>query len=662
MTDTTFHNLAANETQDQAEGTPALPLGGSVEEGVLSNCNEAQTETGSGSNTEEQTGTPPPEGDQDATPAQPVQDEATSESQYEGEIIEPGRSLALADFAPPPVHVGARLVRLAYRLGIPASMLTTPMGKKVRTRLLATVTSPLDGDRVAGTALRAGHFLVHGAKTPIAQVDFGGAARVTPPLERVVHGFTWLADLDACATRELAAPVAERILSAWLNANPKPPARPGKGPAWAIGNTGTRLLNWIVYAPLVLSGIDKKLRTRTLGAIEETARWLDRNVQKAEDGVAQVAGWCAIVASGLLMPDGQPRRLYGEAGLVKALGDMVSDDGGVLSRSPLTQMEAIALLVNLQTCYEATEREPPEAIGTMLSLLVPPLLSLTHGDGSLGSWQGAWAVSADEIAGLVKASGVRTRPLRDTRQWGYQRVAAQKSLLQFDAAPPPMPKEARFGCASTLAFEFSNAGHRLIVNCGGAASAGGLTPVRLEQGLRATAAHSTLVLENANSTAILINGKIGSGVSEVDVDRRTLAGGANGSATRLEASHNGYAARFGLIHRRILILRDDGDELRGEDLLLPSGRKGRRGKLSFAIRFHLGTDIEIARSEDGQGASLALADGSHWQFRAGAGEVSVEDSIWIDGQGHPIPAQQLVIQGMVSRGGGNFAWLLKKMS
>ena len=38
-----------------------------------------------------------------------------------------------------------------------------------------------------------------------------------------------------------------------------------------------------------------------------------------------------------------------------------------------------------------------------------------------------------------------------------------------------------------------------------------------------------------------------------------------GGATRLEAAHNGYAARFGLTHRRILILRDDGTELRGED-------------------------------------------------------------------------------------------------
>jgi len=574
------------------------------------------------------------------------------------EVIEPGRALALTDFSLPSTTAGERFVRLAYRLGVPGSILTSPLGPKSKLRLLATVRAPIPGSRVGGTALRAGHFQVHGARTPIAQVDYSGVARMPAPLERLVHGFSWLADLEACAPRAQVTPVAERILTAWLQANPKPPSRPGKGPAWTVGHTGSRLLHWLIHAPLILSG-DKALRSRTLRSMAETARWLDRNVDNAEDGVAQVAGWCAIVAAGLLLPDGKPRRLFGEMGLIKALGDMVSEDGGVLSRSPLAQIEAITLLVRLRACYRATRREPPRAMEAMLSLLVPPLLALVHTDGGLGSWQGSWAIGADELATLIEATGVRARPLRDVRQWGYQRVLAGKSVLQFDAAPPPLPRHARYGCASTLAFELSHAGQRLIVNCGGAASAGGLVPVRLEQGLRATAAHSTLTLDDVNSTAVLINGAMGPGVSEVDIERRTIDhGGA--SATRLEASHDGYAARYGLTHRRILILRDDGTELRGEDLLLPTGRKAQRGKVGCALRFHLGPDVEVGLFENGAG--IALPDGSYWQFRAPNCEISVEDSLWVDGQGRPVATQQLVLQGLVSRGGATFGWLLKKMS
>jgi len=595
-----------------------------------------------------------------AQESEPFAAEAGATAQ--SELITPGRALALSDFNPPEITAGERLLRFAYRMGIPGPALSAPFRKPAKPRLLATVESPLAGDRAAGMALRAGHFFVFGVKAPIAQMDFSPAARLTPVFERVVHGFDWLRDLAASAPREQCTATAERVLTAWLEANPAP----GKGAAWQVGHAGTRLLNWLVHAPLLLSGPDKILRGRVLAAAGETARWLDRHVTRAEDRLAEMAGWCAIVAAGLLLPDGKPRRLYGEAGLMRALGDLVGDDGGVLSRSPLAQMEAITLLVELGACYRATRRDPPQAFETMLHLLVPPLLTLTHGDGSLGGWQGAGAVSAERVAALIEASGVRARPLRDARQWGYQRVSAGRSVLHFDAAPPPLARHSRHGCASTLAFELSDRGQRLVVNCGGAAFAGGQVPMRIESGLRATAAHSTLVLDDVNSTAVLINGKLGQGVSEVEVDRRTLEGEKGGSATRIEASHDGYSHRYGLIHRRILIMRDDGTELRGEDLLLPVGRKGKRGKIPFAIRFHIGPGVELGLAEGGKGAGLALPDGTYWQFIAGAGaleegELAIEESLWVDGGGRPHPTQQLVIQGMVSRGGGSFSWLLKKM-
>ncbi|WP_068070963.1 heparinase II/III domain-containing protein [Novosphingobium lentum] len=590
----------------------------------------------------------------DATAAQPHDAELV-----EPELIEPGRALALADFSPPALSAGERLIRFAYAAGLPASALR-PFRKSAKPRLTATVTNPLRGNPAAGTALRAGHFLLHGVKTAIADTEFTGP-RLSPPFERLVHGFGWLPDLEACAPRVQCTAVAERVLSAWLAANPKPNA----SPAWDVGNTGHRMLAWLIHAPLLMSNPDKHARARVLAAMAFNARWLDRHVGKAADRLGEVAGWCGITAAGLLLADGHARRLYGEAGLIRALGELVGDDGGVLSRSPLGQIEAIELLVRLRACYAAVRSEPPAALDTIMALLVPPLLALLHGDGGLGSWQGAAALSAERIETLVAATGVRTRPLRDARQWGYQRVTAQRTVMLVDAAPPPLARHARDGCASTLAFELSHGKHRLVVNCGGAAFAGGQIPLRLAQGLRATAAHSTLAIDDFNSTAVLINGKLGSGVSEVEVDRRTIANdGSTGKAaggTRIESSHNGYVSRYGLVHRRILLLRDDGSELRGEDLLVPQGKRGKRGTIAVALRFHLGPDVELAEGEDGQGVSLSLPDGSLWQFRSGREPVRIEDSLWADAQGRPVGTRQLVVQAKIPRSGETFSWLLKKM-
>ena len=174
------------------------------------------------------------------------------------------------------------------------------------------------------------------------------------------------------------------------------------------------------------------------------------------------------------------------------------------------------------------------------------------------------------------------------------------------------------------------------------------------------------MLDDTNSTAVLINGKLGAGVNAVEIDRRALETENGAAATRLEASHDGYAQRYGLVHRRILIMRDDGGELRGEDLLVPVGRKGKRGKVPFAIRFHLGPSVEVGLSETGNGAGLVLPDGAYWQFVAGIGaiedcELAIDESMWVNGAGKPYATKQLVMQGMVSRGGGSFSWLLKRM-
>jgi len=155
---------------------------------------------------------------------------------------------------------------------------------------------------------------------------------------------------------------------------------------------------------------------------------------------------------------------------------------------------------------------------------------------------------------------------------------------------------------------------------------------------------------------VLINGRLGNGVAEVSVDRRSGDG-----ATRLEASHDGYVPRYGLRHRRMLMLRDDGTELRGEDVLEATGRKGKRGTVGVALRFHLGPHVDVGQSADGLGATLALPDGSLWQFRSGRDPVSIEESLWADGQGRPLGTRQLVITAKISRSGETFSWLLKKM-
>jgi len=197
----------------------------------------------------------------------------------------------------------------------------------------------------------------------------------------------------------------------------------------------------------------------------------------------------------------------------------------------------------------------------------------------------------------------------------------------------------------------SDGPRRIVVNCGGGAG----LPSDLGQALRTTAAHSTLTLGDRNSTAIHDDGMLGKGVGQVE-----LARDETGGIAQIEASHDGYVRRFGLTHQRQLNLSADGRELKGQDVLIPAGRKRRGEAVPFAVRFHLHPAVEAATTADGQGALLRVKGGPVWQFRCRGGRLGIEDSLWIGGDGQPEASLQLVVGGEAPADGATLAWMFRR--
>lgn len=579
---------------------------------------------------------------------------------------DPHTPLATADApAPDSVEEGRRLIRiggdkglsLAERLAERFHKLTwrTPIhGFHLKGRyplkLIAVPDDAIIGDVARGRDLLDGVMSFRGERVEIARLDLKRAGFGAPFAEHL-QSFAWLRDLSTVATRAQGAPIAEALMARWLDAF----GERIDAQAWRADLWGRRLLFWTAHAPLILSSTDLVYRSKVLNALARGARHLDRGADKVPAGAGRIAAWCGVVTAGLLIPGGDPRRAFGEAGLARALGASLFDDGGSVSRSPAMLLDSVMLLTMVQQVYAARRLELPTEIAGILVKMVGALLGTAHSDHGLGSWQGGGPVPADALAAVIEASGVRTRPLRQARDWGYQRLAAGGAVLVVDAAPPPVARVVEGGCASTLAFEFSDGPARIVVNCGGARAGVAQLPASLVAALRSTAAHSTLVIGDSNSTAIHADGTLGRGVAEVELSRQE-----SDAASRIEASHDGYVRRWGFVHRRQLLLTGDGRELRGEDALLPEGRKRRAGATPFSIRFHLGQGVEASPTADGLAAILRLPGGALWQFRCRGGTLAIEDSLWIDGEGRPVTTQQLVVGGGAAAGGANVSWAFKR--
>ncbi len=582
-----------------------------------------------------------------SAPADPPLDLADDAAPID-DSIEPGKRLIRLP-ADKGLSLGDRVANAITRLTWRTPLHAFRLKGRFPLKLLGVPADPVPGDTRAGTAIRAGHFLHRGLKLPLGELDFA-ALTVAPTFADYLHSFAWLRDLAATGTRADGAPIAEAVVRHWLGTHGETVSEP----AWKADNTAWRILFWAAHAPLILSSSDLVYRSAVLNHLARAARHLDRVADKTRPGTGQMVAWVGIVAASLLMPGGEPRQIFGEAGLRKVLETSFYADGGNISRSPQAQLDAVMALSMLAKVYDMRRMEAPPFVQEVLARAVPALLGLLHSDGGMGSWQGSGATSAAHVQAIVSASGVRTRPLKQARDWGYQRLVANKVVLLADAAPPPIARVTEAGCASTLAFELSDGDERIVVNCGGAALTGATIPADLARGLRTTAAHSTLILADTNSTAILANGSLGKGVTEVELDRRETPQGS-----RVEMSHDGYARRHGLIHRRLLILSPNGRELRGEDMLLPAPRTRRKGDKGFALRFHLGRNISASLTADKLGALLRINGGPLWQFRTSEGALDVEQSLWVDGEGRPHPTEQLVVTGTAPAGGASIGWIFK---
>jgi uncharacterized heparinase superfamily protein len=300
--------------------------------------------------------------------------------------------------------------------------------------------------------------------------------------------------------------------------------------------------------------------------------------------------------------------------------------------------------------------EAPPILAAVLDRAAPALRLLRHADGGLALFNGTREEAAALLDLVLTQAQSRGRPPTALPETGFYRLLASRTLVIVDCgAPPPARRDAppgglprgadRFAHAGTLAFEMSVGRDRVIVNCGAAPAAEG----EWRDALRATAAHSTLVLADTNSSELRAEG-LGRRVETVECDRQE----ANG-AQWLDATHDGWLRQFGLRHRRRLYLSESGDDLRGEDLLEADREVEVPG---FAVRFHLHPAVVASLQQDEAGVLLRLPSGVGWRLRAKGARVAIEESIHLAGE--PRRSQQVALYA--EAGASSVQWALGRLT
>ncbi|NIX75337.1 heparinase II/III family protein [Microvirga terricola] len=532
----------------------------------------------------------------------------------------------------------------ALRGGVAWGLSKVFLGTTVPTRLLFAPQDLRTADPTIATDIYSGFFSFAGrAITTSGRSPFGFA----PPSRawaETLYGFGWLRHLRAAGTA-LAQANARSLVDEFVTSK--------LGDRSVASNTqvlARRLMSFISQSPLILEGADHAFYQRFLRIIGQSVRDLERHVRAGALPYDQLIAAIALCYAGLCCEGLEKTLRRSSRLLVRELERQILADGGHASRNPRAVVDLLFDLLPLRQMFASREVDTPEELLHAIDRMLPMVRLFRHGDGTLSHFNGMGVTAADHLATLLTYDDMRSQPIQHAPYSGYERLEAGRSLVIADVGGVPptlLSAEAGAGC---LSFEFSSGPQRIVVNCGTPR----IATDTILQAARSTVAHSTASCDDISSCQMVtVKGmaldravarwllkRIGpvviSGPEQVSTER-----GEREHAPTLHASHDGYRARFGLIHERRWLLAPKGEALLGEDVFRSDGGEAKPGEV--IIRFHLAPGVKASRAQGGRVVMLLLPNREAWQFSVAPGEAFVEDSVFLAASDGMRRTEQIVL-------------------
>ncbi|PLW76362.1 heparinase [Cohaesibacter celericrescens] len=533
----------------------------------------------------------------------------------------------------------AALARRAKRVGIRRPNCQARYVPRLPERLLIAPQDLRTSDPTIAQDIYAGLFVFAGqVENCEAQSPFLIRAPSTEWLHEL-HGFRWLRHLRA-SDASLSRSNARVLVEDWISNSSKLPAE-----AWALPVVANRVFAWLNNSPIILQNADHDIYRSFLRALYLQVRYLRAsnagmpdNAQRLHVLMAELAGWLCLSGKERYARSASKK-------LVAELDAQILPDGGHVSRNPQVIVSILLDLLPLRQTFLSRDMVPPDGINRAIERMMPMLRFFRHPSGDFGRFNGSGATPADQLATILAYDDTRGAPVSNATFSGYQRIQAEQTVILMDTGHCPPLEQSVQAHAGTLSFELSVGTSAFVINCGAPSS----RHAGWRELARSTAAHSTLTVQDHSTCSI--------GPNPFDLGGRPLLCEAtkviseramDQAQETVHASHDGYGPLFGIQHDRQLWMTIDGRRLDGRDQLQSIGHGIKKGKDSFAIRFHLHPSVQMEKADDGELIYLGLSSGEIWKFASQEIEPSIEDSVFLSDIHGIQPTKQLVLYGHAS--------------
>jgi len=470
-----------------------------------------------------------------------------------------------------------------------------------------------------------GYFGLAGDVAPIGSRSPFAVIPPSPPWLRELHAFSWLRHLHA-AQDDVARERARQLIRDWLELGARTPDL-----TWETDIASRRLIAWLSHAGFVLERADPEFYDAFMAGLTRQLHNLSLSGRDEGHNVARLRAMVAMTLASLCVAEFESHLASYTPTLANELDRQILPEGAHVSRNPGAIVDILLDLLPLRQCFVSRGMEVPDALSEAIERMMPMVRFLRLGNGALARFNGMTATQVDQIASILAYDDANTPTENLTTKAGFARLAKGAAVVIADVGEPPPLSASEGACAGCLSFEFSSGDCEIVVNCG----APGDEHSEWHIVSRATAAHSTLTVNDASSARLIKR--------QLLQPPREIYLLANPKTVRSEVSigdeqvslrcvHDGYQERYGLLHQRFLHLSNDGDRLDGTDQLLDpryASVSQATADSSFTIRFHLHPRTKVSLLAEDRGAAITLPSGERWQFTAKGAAMEIEESIFL---------------------------------
>ena len=490
------------------------------------------------------------------------------------------------------------------------------------------------GDEHLGQGILVGQF-TFGEDRKIVSVDPWSIETSSDHELAILNSFSWLRDLTAAADQDAARSRLKTLVSDWISQNQQ-----WSPIVWRADVLAERISIWLEHYEQFFAKSGKSFRGLVIRHLSQQLTHLGRVLETEPTGTAKFCALKGLIYGAICLPGGDRRLGILLKKLEQEIDYQILEDGGHIGRSPATHHSVLRTLIEIRNILIASQNPPPEALQNAIDKMAPALRFYRHQDGGLSQFNGSQEDAAEQLDLTLIKADARGQPPRRLPYTGYERLLSGRILLLADTGNPPPFGYDQFAHVGALSFEASIGRERLVTNCGS------LYPDdsswRTVQ--RTTAAHSTLSIDDRNSSQLIEEGGIGRRRADVSCERRD-----DDQSLAFVASHDGYQLILGAIHRREIRVSKEAEIIEGIDYI-----EGDEPRI-FTIRFHLHPDVSVSAAQGGQSALMKLTKGGGWKFSVAGGALRIDESIYL-GEKKPRRSRQIVIEGETSAGSTEINW------